>query len=904
MLLYANLRHPRLQELEAQQSKEADLHRRVDSHEPTFLTVQSHIPLAAAFLARHRHLQVERDNADFEQQKAAYQEKRRQVMEVVDRRKAEVEALAPHLQAEAIDLQQIHNDVELNPDSCEAVEGDHPTRFINSDWLSAFLTGWPVEEKPQKVKTAEKVKVKEQEKDTTLSPKEEVVEDKAEGVLNEPIDVSSDSDDGSGDATRASSPATAEAAAKVEVVIDDEAKSADDDQSHLVVDHDVHISLAGMDEALRTVSRHLDPGPLSDAVDRIRCPKHPSKVSPHALPQVKRITKGGWDRLTRLLGNRLPDPARPTDSGAPEAAATAQSEEVDGVPSSELEELSPFPSLALSDLCLVCARELFLGDEQRRRDVEHDKQLLSDYEEYRAAHKSHNRIGKAPIDLPPDALWIDKHWIQRWKKHVHDASRASKTAALHSSFQSNLKQQREGGVGLGDLTAGIQCEHGELDVEPTRRTFVSRDLWHRLVKAGCLDSKLLSVREEECQQCTQAGQDEDAEQKKYAAAMKDEKNAMRHWSTRDFAFPHPEYPPIAGKSGNKFYLVPSAFHAEVAAYYRSNDSAAVRPRFDACPLLCKHSLLQYQPRPEWDVVEDGIRGTRPGLMVWAEEGVWQTLKRFGYVDADEAGVQLRLEKLPLPALQMQAARQWEILATITVPTVCTACCLERQHAEEAERLRFTREDGGGITVVTVATEEEAKNPAQLTSSNLSTTTAPTASSGLSPSMTGASARPRRTAGRRNAGASVHQVLCSSSDTVMSLKMELMQLMAADCPPNRQQLWYKGQKMENAKSLDDYRVVRGAEVRLLVADDGDDEFDLAASEGEPKKGKAASERGFQGTALGWHARQLVQSGQQSGGVTAQEEAAAAAASPTSAKAPPLESVAEVVEPKGEPASIVS
>ena len=44
-------------------------------------------------------------------------------------------------------------------------------------------------------------------------------------------------------------------------------------------------------------------------------------------------------------------------------------------------------------------------------------------------------------------------------------------------------------------------------------------------------------------------------------------------------------------------------------------------------------------------------------------------------------------------------------------------------------------------------------------------------------------------------------------------------------------------MDNAKSLDDYRVVRGAEVRLLIADDGDDDFDVAASDGEPRKGEA-------------------------------------------------------------------
>ena len=903
MLLYvAHRHHPKLRQLEQQHAaalrvrEESEVSSGVEPHEPTFAVLQAHLPFASAFISRHRRALIERENREFELSKVVYAEKRRQVTEAVDARKAEVEAAVPHLQAEAIDLQQVREELRLSVDeSAEALEGDRPSRFISADWLATFLTGWPVEvEAKRKMKEKEPEQAKEEAaaSTSTSTSTASIPEKAAKGSSADAIDISTDSDDASGDASGGSSPTQAKAEDGVD---DSKAQSGDEeekeedvqalqDRSHLVVDHDVHVSLAGMDEAVRTALRHLQPGPLSDAINHIRCPKHPQKLSPHCLSQVKRISKVGWDQLTRLLSLTAPilphgslDVHRNADIAAPASPA-----DVDVIPSSQLEELGMVNDLSLTDLCLVCARDLFLGDVQRARDVKVDRQLLADYAVYRAAHKTYDRYGKSidpkALRLPDDAVWVDKEWIGRWKKHVQavvHSSKSAKDVAQQAALTEKLKQLREEAPPLGDLTAGLLCPHNELDIDFTRRVYVSRELWDRLLKAGDPDSALLSVTTPDCPLCRLQGQSEDEEYKRHMQSMKDEKVALRHWSTRDFPFPHPQYPPEQNSTRHPHYfLLPFPFHSQVAAFIRSHDPADTRPHLDLSPLLCQHRQLRYQTRPEWEVGEHGLRGTPQGLLAYCDESVWATFKRFGYVDEDEMGIRMTCKKAP-GLSHAKALQPWEAISVETEPSVCVECAMERQRAEEADQLRFTREDGGGITVLTVNSEEEARNSLPLTSSTMSpavfhSTPSPSApstsvsSASLALPTTALPGRPRRHAGRRGGGApAVHQLLCSSSKSILSIKMELMQSLQLDCPPNRQQLWYRGQKMDGDKRLEDYGVMRGGEVRLLLLqEDGVEDFDAAATEAESsgRKGKAAAERGFQGTALGWHARQLVHSGQ--------------------------------------------
>ena len=534
-------------------------------------------------------------------------------------------------------------------------------------------------------------------------------------------------------------------------------KSGEEDKSHLVIDHDVHVSLAGMDEALRTALRHLEPGLLSDAVDRIRCPHHPSKVSPHALSQVKRISYVGWERLNLILSARLPDVSQRQAEGRVDSSASlTATDDADVIPSSQLEELGVVDSLGLSELCLTCARVLYVGDVQRQRDVEEDRQLLKDYKEYRASHRSADRSSKQPIAPPAGALWVDKEWIQRWKRRAYQivsSSKSAKDAAQASQLDNKLRSLREE-TAVGDLTASLLCEHGNLDPDPTRRVFVSRDLWFRLIKAGSLESLMLSAKQKECSKCKQADEAEDAVQKQYAASMKEEKVALRSWTSRDMAFPTAEYPPDVNSTRRpEYFLVPTTFRESVAAYIKSRDMAAVRPKLDLSSLLCpEHRLLLYQPRPAWEVGESGLRGTAVGVMTPCDDAVWAALHKYGYVASDEAGIRLTVQKISIPAMHLHShVSQWTLIDTKTEPAVCVDCALKRQKAEEAERLRFTREDGGGITVVPVNTEGEAMDSEPVTSSkgpspiNPSPTT--TSSPGaVSPSLTSTSAtssRPRR-----------------------------------------------------------------------------------------------------------------------------------------------------------------
>ena len=910
MLLYtANRNHPKLRDLEQQHAdavrskEEVDVLSRVEPHQPTFAVLQSHLPFASAFISRHRRVQIERDNREFEQSKVVYADKRRQVLDAVEARKAEVEAVVPLLQAEAMDMEKVRESMRLSvEEAAQAFEGDQPSRFIDADWLATFLTGWPVE-----VKAADKHKAKEREekeaKDSAASTSKEAAAEKAErGSSADAIDVSSDSDD---DGSRVSSPSVA----KAEEVVLDDSKSADDgekegedaqaqDRSHIVIDHDIHVSLAGMDEAVRTALHHLHIGTLKDALERIRCPHHSNKVSPHHLSHVKRITLQGWEQLTRLMA---PSPGLTAAlDKQPSAGTTAPTSVANVNPSSQPEEHQqrpPLLELALKDLCVQCARQLFMGDVERARDVEVERQLLLDLDQYRAAHKSKDRSGKSAdtSHIPTGALWVDRDWVGRWKKHVRammTASKSAKDAAQQTALTEKLKRLRTEEPPLGNLTAGLLCPHGELDIDHTRRVFVSRELWERLLKAGDPDSKLLSVEAAECEVCRQQGQDESEEHKKHMQSMKDEKTALRTWSQRDCPFPDPRHPPEQNSSRHpRYFLVPCAFHSRVGAFIRSHDPADTRPQLDLSPLLCPHRLLRYQPRPEWEVGEHGLKGTPAGLFTYCDESVWLTLQRYGYVDEAEEGLRMTCKKVP--GLPPTAAGTWEAALVETELGVCVQCCLERQKAEEAEQLRFTREDGGGITVVTVQSEEEAKRLSPLTASSMpsaafhstSSSSTPAESPGMtSPALpaVGASSRPRRHAGRRGAAApAVHQLLCSSSDSLLSIKMELMQSLQLDCPPNRQQLWYQGQKMDSDRRLEDYGVLRGAEVRLLLSvDEQGEDFDLAAADADTqRKGKAPAERGFQGTALGWHARQLVSSAQPAAAATTTTPSVTVSAAPS-------------------------
>ena len=895
MLLYARKSHPKLRELEQQHAaalkqESAAVVNGTLPHAPTFSLLEANWPAASAFLARRRSEQVERENSEFEVQKSVYGEKRRQVMEAVERRRAEVESVVPLLQAEAIDVAVLHERLQRRSaeESEEELEGDRPSRFISADWLSTFLTGWTVEEKQKDI-----VKADAQPKEAGgSSPKDEIIVeegDKESVMFNNDaasaINVSSDSDEGSADAD--GSARSTSSPVKAEAVGDDEAevKSTEepiDDKAHIVIDHDVHVSVAGMDEALRTAMRHLEPGQLSEAIERIRCRAHPTKVSPHILAQVKRITKAGWDRLTQILGASLP--AGDGGAGAESAASatSALSEDADVIPSSQLDELNgSVDALSLNDLCLVCARELFLGDLQRKKVAESERQLLADYLEYRAAHRSHEKSGGKPAEqqpLPDDAVWLDKVWVKAWKSHVQavvQSSKAAKDVAQQTALQERQRKLMDKPP-QGDLTSALLCaDHGELDPDTaSRRTFVSRALWSRLVHAGSLDSPMLSVHAPECDTCRRTGQTEDAEHKALMAAMKEERFALRHWTSHIFTFPHPEHPPEPNNTRHpEYYLVPVAFHTQVMTFLRALDQSTPRPQLDLRPLRCEHGLLQYMPRPEWEVGPEGLRGAPVGLMVWCDETVWASLRKFGYVEADESGIRMTCKRVSsFPQLALHTINTWAALAVETDPTVCVECAGKRQRTEEADRLRFSREDGGGIAVVTVSSEEEARNSAPITSSMHSAPfhSSPllsAAAGGTAPSggaLSSAASRPRRTMGRRGGTASAfQQVLCSSSDQVSSIKMELMQSGLVDVEPSRQQLWWKGQKMDNHKTLDDYAVVRGGEIRLLVVDaDAADDYELTAGDAEPsKKGKSSGgERGFQGTALGWHARQLVQSGQ--------------------------------------------
>ena len=874
MLLYCNKQHPALVKLKQEQERaDAELH---DSEQPpTFLTVASHPQLAKLLIKKYHSEEVERENAVYQAECDAYKQTRAVIEAEMDRRRAEVEEVAAVLQAQAIEADKA-TDEQLDTtleERAEVLEQGKRTRFVSTQWLAKFLTGWTEPEKEKEKKADKKAKKKAAEK----SGKAEKAEGKSENeaglkeAVNSPIDISSDDDSSADNNTVATDEKqqwkddepTADEQADVDskddkIEADKQRDEKEDDPGAIVVDHDVHISAAGMEQAMKQAINQLDPGSLTESVDNIRCPHHRDKLNPHMMTAVKRVSVEAWERLVELDKKRSRKLLQET---AARIEAVSVAGDMDVIPSSQSDEveaeLLAVPSMAVSDVCLACARSLFLGDLSRKRKVERVRQLLDSYHQYRHDHRN----SSTP---PSGSVWLSTAFIQRWKRHCQQVI-ASAKAAKDAAQQAELadKQRELDAVELGDAMEGVLCDHSELGTDRTARLWVSRKLWRDITAmASEVQPAMFDVGADECPTCTQEEEQDNEEAKQHKAAMKDERAALRNWASKSHRFPDPTASPALLFKSDVIYLLPQSFQSDVYAFLHQRDPTdPPRPHFSSASLLCEHRLLKYVPRPEEGVIgQGGLHGTRLGVLVYCDEKVWGELQRYGYVGEDEPGVELRHSRI-VGGGGMFVSEQWSSYELTSTPAVCEECVRRRQADEETGRTVFTKEDGGGIRVTTVATEEEAKSTTPLSSSS----SAPSAPSAASPSpVLPTNIRPRRAAASRGSKqpVAIVELNCASSEPLYQLKMELLsQSYTAAWEPARQKWYWRGQLMDDNRTLADYGVVRGGEVKVWL--DGDSEWDGTEAGrlemwSEGKKGRsAAAERGFQGTALAMHARQHVQ-----------------------------------------------
>ena len=872
MLLYCSRNHPALSKLKEEQDREDAAELLDGQPPPTFLTVASHPQLAQLLIKKYHREAVERENASYQAECATYKEKRDVIEAEMERRKAEVEALAAMLQAQAIDVDKAADEDLDAPlqERAEGLEEGKRTKFVSTLWLSRFLTGWTEPEREKKANTkAKKLVAEKDEKAEGISNIEPAGQ--KEGNASPVIDISSD-DDSSADnsAVATDKQQQKEEEPTIDEPADVESKEGksetdkpkddkEDDPGAIVVDHDVHISADGMEQAMRQAVSQLDPGSLTESIDSIRCTHHREKLNPHMLTAVKRITVEAWEALIRLDGERTRKLLQETTKRLESASVAG---DVDMIPSSQSDELDvdlpPVPSIGLSDVCLVCARSLFLGDLTRKRKVERVKQLLDEYHSYRTKHRS-------DLTPPRGLLWLSNSFIQRWKKHCKQVV-ASAKVAKDAAQQAELadKQKELDSVELGDAMEGVKCEHNALGTDRAARLWVSRQLWQDITAMASVETDMFGVETDECPLCKQEEEQDNEEAKQHKVAMKDERSALRAWSSKSHQFPNPAASPaLLFKHSSIIYLLPQSFQSDVYAFLGQRDPTnPPRPRFSAAPLLCMHRLLKYVPRPEEGVIgQGGLVGTRLGVLVHCDEKVWAELRRYQYVDADEAGVQLQHSRIVGAGDLSLLSEQWSSYELTSTPAVCQECVRKRQADEETGRSVFTKEDGGGIRVTTVATEEDAKSTASLLSSPASTSASAFSPSSVLPIHS----RPRRAAAARGGSKqplAVVELNCASTDAIWQLKMELLsQSYSAAWEPARQQWYWLGQLMDDSRTLADYGVVRGGEVKVWLGGasdwDGSD-ADRVEMLSEGKKGKsAAAERGFQGTALAMHARQHVQ-----------------------------------------------
>ena len=873
MLLYVNEHHPALIKLKDEQDKaDAELHN--SEQPPTFLTVASHPQLAKLLIKKYHKEEVERENEMYQAECAAYTEKRAVIETEMERRKVEIEAVAAILQAQAIEVDKAAEE-ELDTsleERAEVLEQGKRTRFVSTQWLAKFLTGWTEPEKEKKADAKAKKAAETNGKDEKAEGKGDNDAGQKNGHTSSVIDISSD-DDSSADnntATDKQQPKEEEAAADEQADAGenkeeksdsdkqkDERDEKEEDPGAIVVDHDVHISADGMEQALKHAINQLDPGSLTDSVHSIRCPHHRDKLSPHMLTAVKRVTVEAWEALVRLDQVRSRKLLQDT---VKRIEAVSVAGDVDMIPSSQADEMDAdvpaVPSMRLSDVCLDCARSLFLGDLTRKRKVERVHELLDEYREYRQKHKNN-------ATPPKGSLWISNAFIQRWKRYCQQmvaSAKAAKDAAQQAELAS--KQKELDAVQLGDAMEGLKCEHNALSTDRTARLWLSRKLWQDITgMASVEDAEMYDVNAEECSVCKDEEEQDNEEAKQHKAAMKDERTALRAWASKSHRFPDPaSSPALLFNKTTTIYLLPQSFQSDVYSFLHQRDpTEPPRPHFSVAPLLCEHQLLKYVPRPDEGVIGGGgLVGTRLGVLVYCDEKVWAELKRYQYVDEDEAGVQLQYEQIV--AGDGVVSEQWSSYELRPSPAVCEECVRRRQADEETGRTVFTKEDGGGIRVTTVATEDEAKSTTSSSSSSFVSASA--ASSAASPPSIN---RPRRAAATRGTKQplAVVELNCSSSDPVYQLKMELLsQSYSAAWEPARQQWYWQGRLMDDSRTLADYGVVRGGEVKVWLG--GESEWDGSEaghaemwSEGKKGKGTAAAERGFQGTALAMHARQHVQ-----------------------------------------------
>ena len=869
MLLYCNKRHPALAKLrEEQDSADAELHSGEQS--PTFLTVASHPQLAKLLIRKYHNDEVERENANYAAECTAYQEKRAVIEAEMERRRADVEEIAAMLQAQAVEVDKVAEEQLDTPLEQRAANLEHGqrTRFVSTQWLARFLTGWTEPEKEKKADAkAKKLAQTKGRDDKAADGKADTEAAQKDDTASSVIDISSDDDSSTDNNTPATAADKQQPTADEQADVDSkEEKSEGDkhkdekeeDPGAIVVDHDVHISADGMEQVMKQAISQLDPGPLTESIDSIRCPHHRDKLSPHMLTAVKRVNVAGWNRLVELDGLRT---RKLLQEAAKRIEATSVSGDVDMIPSSQSDEMDSdlplVPSMALSDVCLECARSLFLGDLTRKRKVERVRQLLDEYHKYRQQRPN--------TSTPPDgSVWMSSAFVHRWKRHCQQVI-ASAKAAKDAAQQAQLadKQRELDAVQLGDAMEGVRCEHNELSTDTTARLWVSRQLWHDIVAmASTADAEMIDVNAEECPLCTEEEKQDNEEAKQHKAAMKDERTALRAWASKSHRFPDPAASPASlfGKSST-IYLLPQSFQSDVYSFLQQRDPTdPPRPHFSPTPLLCEHGLLKYVPRPEEGVIGAGrLSGTQLGVLVYCDEKVWSELKRYQYVDADEPGVQLQHTRIAFGTGIV--SEQWASYELTSTPAVCEECVRKRQADEETGRTVFTKEDGGGIRVTTVATEEEAKSTAALSASSASTSASSAAPSSVLPTHI----RPRRAAAARSSKQplAVVEMNCASSDPIYQLKMELLsQSYSADWEPARQRWYWQGRLMDDTRTLADYGVVRGGEVKVWLG--GAAEWDGSEagrvelwSEGKRGGKGAAAERGFQGTALAMHARQHVQ-----------------------------------------------
>ena len=574
----------------------------------------------------------------------------------------------------------------------------------------------------------------------------------------------------------------------------------------------------------------LWPGDIFESCARLLCPH--GKLDPrlHKQRLTKRISSTAWSRLVK-------------------ENATAQRERSQFLVDAGL-SCPPEPRTQLdlddSSLCAECVLELQNESSQLSAQRVQYEALVDGMKEFTHMAARSTQAFKSG-QLSHTGMLLDREWYKQFADQVRKWKAKAYSSVLLPSTNPD------------DINKGLICPHGNLRVRTDLHAFlISPQLWKSFAD-HYPNSTTFAARTDVCDVCEAADEEDLSRRQQLSTELTREQDKYKFGNLlrqRHDLFPDPKRPPHSTKPNQPYYLLPARWVLhKFLPYHEQATVDSTKPLLDRPPpapmheLFCEHNKLKLNPVPK-GVLGGELEGIDKGEVTFCEATAWRGLVEGKYVES-ELSVTMSVRDVVDDDAFLSTSDAWLSVIVELNPQPCEMCIKVRQQQDHDRLHHFTR---GSLTVRRVPRTTPIGS-APTAGSPSTSAEQPASSSSASPSRftTPSPTSPRSRSRRKRAYTTleemdVYDVDCT--DDVATLKMKISQYCSHN--PAHMRLFWRENEMMEGKKLSEYGVTDGGELIMKVDTEAADTWAVDYMDYLPTDDTFVSgdvESGFAGTRLG-------------------------------------------------------